>query len=120
MKTRKIFGPWFAICINNSEYPVSLELHKIYRVIPEEGAAQDGDLRIINESGEDYLYSADYFVMIELPREVVRVLHKLFLQAFNLLPKERVVPEAAASLESAISLHLTSVLTQLPKPAGNQ
>jgi hypothetical protein len=57
-----------------------LELHKIYRVLWDEGAAQDGDLRIIDESGEDYLYPADYFVMIELPREVVRVLNKSFSQ----------------------------------------
>jgi len=80
MKTRKTSNPQFAICINNSEYPVSLELHKIYRVLPDEGAAQDGDLRIIDESGEDYLYPADYFVMIELPR-VVRVLNKSFSQS---------------------------------------
>ena len=71
MKTRKTSGPRFAICINNFEYPASLELHKIYRVLPDEGAAQDEDVRIIDESGEDYLYPADYFVMIELPREVV-------------------------------------------------
>ena len=81
MKTRKTSSSRFAICINNSEYPVSLELHKIYRVLPDEGAAQDGDLRIIDESGEDYLYPADYFVMLELPREVVRVLNKSFSQS---------------------------------------
>ena len=64
----------FAICINNSEYPASLELHKIYRVLPDEDAAEDGDLRVIDESGEDYLYPADFFIMIELPREVQQVL----------------------------------------------
>jgi hypothetical protein len=64
----------FAICINNSEYPASLELHKIYRVLPDEDAEQDGDLRVIDESGEDYLYPADYFIIIELPREVQQVL----------------------------------------------
>lgn len=63
-------SPRFAICINNSEYPVSLELFKIYQVLPDEDAAQDGDLRIIDESGEDYLYPAAYFVLIELPQEV--------------------------------------------------
>jgi hypothetical protein len=57
----------FAVCINNQDYPASLELHKIYLVLPDEEALQDGDLRIIDESGEDYLYSADYFVLIELP-----------------------------------------------------
>lgn len=60
----------FAVCINNAEYPVSLELFKIYRVLPDEDAAVDGDLRVIDESGEDYLYPAAYFVLIELPQEV--------------------------------------------------
>jgi len=64
----------FAICIDNSEYPASLELHKIYRVLADEDAEQDGDIRVIDESGEDYLYPADYFMMVELPREVQRVL----------------------------------------------
>ena len=60
----------FAVCINNSEYPASLELHKIYRVIPDEDAAIDGDMRVIDESGEDYLYPAEWFVLVELPEEV--------------------------------------------------
>lgn len=66
--------PLFAICVDNSEYPASLELHKVYRVLPDEDAEQDGDLRVIDESGEDYLYPADYFMMLELPRDVQRVL----------------------------------------------
>lgn len=60
----------FAVCVNNSEYPASLELHKIYRVLPDEDAAVDGDIRVIDESGEDYLYPADYFVAVELPQEL--------------------------------------------------
>ena len=75
MKTHKTSSPQFAICVNNSEYPASLELHKIYRVLPDEDAAQDGDLRIIDESGEDYLYPAKYFVVIEVPRETARALN---------------------------------------------
>lgn len=55
MKTNKSPKARFAICVNNSEYPASLELHKIYRVIPDEDARKDGDLRIVDESGEDYL-----------------------------------------------------------------
>lgn len=47
--------PRFAICIDNSEYPVSLELHKIYRVLPDDEAERDGDIRVIDESGEDFL-----------------------------------------------------------------
>lgn len=60
----------FAVCVNNIEYPASLELHKIYRVLPDEDAELDGDLRIVDESGEDYLYPAEYFVLMELPRAV--------------------------------------------------
>jgi hypothetical protein len=66
--------PQFAICVNNTEYPASLELHKVYRVLPDEGAEQDGDLRVIDESGEDYLYPSDYFILVELPRDVQRAL----------------------------------------------
>jgi hypothetical protein len=60
----------FAVCINNQDYPASLELHKIYAVLPDQEAVKDGDLRIIDESGEDYLYPADYFVLLELPNIV--------------------------------------------------
>lgn len=56
----------FVICIDNGEYPASLELNKIYRVLPDKDAQADGDLRIIDESGEDYLFLAKYF--IELPQ----------------------------------------------------
>lgn len=66
--------PQFAVCINNSEYPASLELHKIYRVLPDEQAAKDGDLRVIDESGEDYLYPAEYFILMTVPQEVERSL----------------------------------------------
>ncbi|MEB3343265.1 hypothetical protein [Okeania sp.] len=60
----------FAVCINNKDYPASLELHKIYVALIDEEAAKDGDLRIVDKSGEDYLYSVDYFVIIELPKIV--------------------------------------------------
>ncbi|MBK1646575.1 hypothetical protein CKO25_18385 [Thiocapsa imhoffii] len=60
----------YVVCIDNSGYPASLERHKIYRVLPDEEAASDGDIRVIDESGEDYLYSADRFVPIELPSAV--------------------------------------------------
>lgn len=60
----------FAICIENHDYPASLELFKVYRVLPDEEAAADGDVRVIDESGEDYLYPADWFVFIEPPTAV--------------------------------------------------
>lgn len=64
----------FAVCVNNAGYPASLELHKIYRVLPDEDAEVDGDLRIVDESGEDYLYPTDYFVLLELPQAVEKSL----------------------------------------------
>jgi len=72
MKTR------FAVCVDNSEYPASLEVHKIYRVVPDEDAEREGDLRIIDESGEDYLYPSRYFLPIELPKETERALMEAF------------------------------------------
>lgn len=60
----------FAVCIDHSEYPASLVLHKIYRVLPDDDAAQDGDIRVVDESGEDYLYPAEWFVAISIPRRV--------------------------------------------------
>jgi hypothetical protein len=64
----------FAVCINNDDYPVSLELHKIYRVLPDEDAESDGDLRVVDESGEDYLYPAQRFILVELPQAVEKSL----------------------------------------------
>ena len=60
----------FAVCISNTDYPASLELHKIYRVLPDQDAATDGDIRVVDESGEDYLYPAEYFVFVGLPKAV--------------------------------------------------
>jgi hypothetical protein len=68
-KTKRTSGK-FVVCINNENYPASLALHKIYRVLPDEDAAADGDLRIIDESGEDYLYPSSYFVPIQVPQTV--------------------------------------------------
>lgn len=60
----------FAVCVRNDGYEASLERNKIYAVLPDEDAEQDGDLRVIDESGEDYLFSADRFVAIEVPAPV--------------------------------------------------
>ena len=67
MKKRRANARQFVICIDNSSYPASLELHKIYTVLPDEKAAEDDFMRVIDESGEDYLYSAKRFVSVELP-----------------------------------------------------
>ncbi len=78
MATPKAFTSKYVICVDNAEYPVALELHKVYRVVPDKEALQDGDLRIIDESGEDYLYPASYFLPVDLPRNVVRAMNKAF------------------------------------------
>ncbi len=75
---------YFVVCINNKDYPSSLELHKIYRVIPDTNAEEDNDLRIIDESGEDYLYPASYFVPIQLPKKVFQ---NKFIFYFKLFTK---------------------------------
>ena len=75
-KRKKEAAPGFVVCINNSDYLASLELHKIYRIIPDEDAAHDGDLRVIDESGEDYLYSADRFIAIDVPESLERAILK--------------------------------------------
>ncbi len=60
----------FVVCVNNDGYPASLELHKIYRVLPDEDAARDGEIRVIDESGEDYLFSAASFIPITIPHRL--------------------------------------------------
>lgn len=64
----------FAVCVNNTDYPVALELHKIYRILPDADGAEDGDVRVIDESGEDYLYPAEFFVIVDLPQAVEKSL----------------------------------------------
>jgi hypothetical protein len=72
MKRRKA-EPRFVICIRNEDCE-DLEPRKVYRVLPDEAAAEDGYIRVIDESGEDYLYPADYFVPIELPQAAEKAL----------------------------------------------
>lgn len=86
MATRKKSNGHFAVCIDNSEYPASLELHKLYRVLPDKDAEQEGDLRIVDESGEDYLYPADYFVPVEFSANTTRALKKSFTNGLQYTP----------------------------------
>jgi hypothetical protein len=57
----------FVVCVRNSGYAASLEQNKIYVAIPDQDAERHGQVRVIDESGEDYLYSANRFVAIEVP-----------------------------------------------------
>ena len=74
MKRQKPVSSHFAVCIKNKGYPASLELHKIYCVLLDDDAAEDGDIRVIDESGEDYLYPVDWFVEVKLPQAVQKSL----------------------------------------------
>jgi hypothetical protein len=69
-KSRRRQAITFVVCVENSGYPASLELHKIYRVVPDQDAEREGDLRVVDESGEDYLYPAEWFAAVEVPRRV--------------------------------------------------
>ena len=62
------------VCVDNTDYPASLERRKIYQVLPDEQAAQHSLVRIVDESGEDYLYSSDLFLTVELPQPVQQAL----------------------------------------------
>ncbi len=70
MRETKENGSEFVVCLKNEGYAASLERHKIYRVLADPEAEKDGDLRIVDESGEDYLYPKDWFARIDLPDAV--------------------------------------------------
>ena len=63
----------FALCIENSDCE-DLEKRKIYQVLPDDEAKKEGYLRVIDESGEDYLYPQSYFVFVQLPRKAQEAL----------------------------------------------
>ena len=63
----------YAICLKNKNCE-DLVVRKIYPVLSDERAEKDNHIRIIDESGEDYLYPASYFFVIELPQKVERAL----------------------------------------------
>jgi len=63
----------YVVCIDNSTYPESLELKKIYRRLPDASAEVDGFIRVIDESGEAYLFPSRLFVHIQVPEAVEKV-----------------------------------------------
>ena len=69
MKTRQ-----FVVCIDNTDYPASLEVRKIYEQLPDADAEKFDQVRVVDESGEDYLYPAKAFVRIQLPKDAVRAI----------------------------------------------
>ncbi len=67
MKKHKSEG-LFAVCVENKDAE-DLEKRKIYKVIPDEEASKEGYLRVVDESGDDYLYPESYFVIVQLPKK---------------------------------------------------
>ena len=68
----------YAICLRN-EGAADLELRKLYEVVPDESASRHGQLRVIDESGGDYLYPAGFFALIDIPREARDALTELLV-----------------------------------------
>jgi hypothetical protein len=58
------------ICVKNEDYPASLEKRKIYEAIPDPVAEKHGQVRVIDESGEDYLFPQEYFIPVSLPKNI--------------------------------------------------
>jgi hypothetical protein len=62
----------YVLCINNGKHPASLDVRKIYKCLPDAEAEAHGLMRVIDESGEDYLYPRELFLPIEIPEKAVR------------------------------------------------
>lgn len=73
MTKRQHSTPRFAVCINTDD-PDLLTPRMIYQVLPDDSAARSKHIRVIDNEGEDYLYPAEYFIFVDLPRDVERAL----------------------------------------------
>lgn len=73
MSARKPPRRHFLLCVNNEGYPASLEVRKVYQALTDPEGDEHGLVRVIDESGEDYLYPARFFVGLELPSAAKRV-----------------------------------------------
>ena len=63
-------GSMIAICIDNTDYEMSLERRKVYPLLPDADAAQSNYVRVIDETGEDYLFPASRFILVPVTRDV--------------------------------------------------
>jgi len=66
----------FVVCVKNKNYAASLELRKLYQVVADETAGKLRQIRVIDESGEDYLYPAEYFVPVQLPQSAEKAVRR--------------------------------------------
>ncbi len=70
----------FVVCLNNKGFLASLEIGKLYRIIPDEEAEKIGGLRVVDEDGEDYLYDAEMFCPLQVPPIVAKTLISILKQ----------------------------------------
>ena len=91
MRSKAKREPHFAVCIDNTGYRASLEVGKLYRVIPDENAAKHGYVRVIDESGDQYGYSAGRFFVLKVPAALAGA-----LSAHTTLRRSRTLRPAAA------------------------
>jgi len=68
--------PRFVVCLKNEGYAASLERRKIYQVVADEAAARLHQIRVIDESEEDYLYPEEYFGIVQLPQAVEKAIRR--------------------------------------------
>lgn len=66
--------PKFVVCLNNDGYAASLEVGKLYRIVPDKKAEKLGGLRVIDEDGEDYFYDSEMFCPLQVPPVVAQTL----------------------------------------------
>lgn len=69
---RRANGPDYVVCISNAGYKASLVVRRIYRTITDSDAAKRGLIRVVDESGEDYLFPEKLFAEIAVPKAVER------------------------------------------------
>jgi hypothetical protein len=74
MKSAEKQSAHFVVCLNNTGYEASLEVGKLYRFIPDNDAADEGLIRVVDESGEDYAFDANRFHPVSLPATVEKAL----------------------------------------------
>jgi hypothetical protein len=76
MATRNGRRRRFVVCVRNTGHPASLEVRNIYRALPDRTAEKHGMLRVVDESGEDYLYPATFFMALDLPQPLRSALRR--------------------------------------------
>ena len=74
MRSRRLKTEGYAVCIRNAGFGASLEVRKLYPVVDDPDAEANNLIRVIDESGEDYVYPARLFQRLTLPREIQRAL----------------------------------------------